>query len=138
MADTKHHAFALYVEKGWSLRRITSELGIGKATVERWSSAECWGIQRQRAWSAKREAVIKAHVENGAIRDKGIGGKLYAIIQDGFLDHRAFYEGKIPKRAIRYSTQELCALVKALTAVGDSDLRKAVYEDHRSGLLISE
>ena len=138
MTDTKHQAFALYVQKGLSLRQIAVELRIGKATAERWSSAECWGIQRQRAWRARREAVMEKHVLEENARDKSIAGELFCLFKEAARDRQSYYEGKIPRRALRFSTRDLCNLAKALVAVGDSDLRKVAYEDFRKGRIIPE
>ena len=118
-------AFALYVT-GKSLRAVASELGIGRATIERWSQRESWVERRRQAWRAVAENAADRQAERLRTQHRLIGDQIYATFLDAISQHRAYVTGTLPRRGLRYGTRDLARLAEAVVTIGSREA--ALYE----------
>lgn len=57
----RHVAFQLFLSGDFSLRQIATKVGVGRATIERWSAAESWVLHRQYHFIRLRQQFQKDH-----------------------------------------------------------------------------
>jgi transposase len=110
---TREAAFADYL-KGYSLREVANLHNLSKRTIERWSSQDQW---RARRWANYREAKDQALKEHQAVfreNDLKISSQLQNLFFEALKQHRAYLEGRLPKREVRVSYRQLAYLAKAL------------------------
>lgn len=120
MASTRQDAFALYLS-GSSLRSVASRLGVGRATIERWSVRYAWVSARREAWLRAAEAAADAQAERFR-RDRELAAdQIYSTFLDAIAQHRAYVGGSLPRRALRYGARDLARLAEAVVLAGNAE-----------------
>lgn len=123
-AQTRQEAFALFL-RGASLRGVAATLGIGRSTVERWSQREQWVEQRRDAWLKAKNEVRQQYAEKFCDEAISLAESLYRIFATAHSQHQAYTEGALPRKAMRYTARELCALAKAIVEAGNGEVALA-------------
>jgi transposase len=120
----RNEAFALYAKQGLSLRRLAEVLNISRSTLERWSIKDDWVNQRQRLWQESQESARQEYVRRYRENDLRVSDQLFAIFRDAHLQHVEYFQGKVPRRAVKYSVKDLARLAQAVIDAGASECRK--------------
>lgn len=96
------------------MRAISKKYGISARTLERWSANENWVIRRQRAWSEAKEAVIEDFASSTRSTDILATEAIFDLLKHAVAEQRAFRDGKIPRKAMKYSLKNIVTISKAL------------------------
>ncbi|MBK7845626.1 MAG: hypothetical protein IPJ71_18430 [Bdellovibrionales bacterium] len=124
-AEVKNRAFALYVHEGKSLRKIIQEVQISRSTVEQWCKKEDWVTKRRKHWQGIAQKICEQQSNQRIGKQASIAGKLHKMVQMIHAQHMAFYEGKLPRSAIKYSIRDLCRLAISVHQIGLHELQCA-------------
>ncbi len=124
-AETKNQAFALYVHQGMSLRKITNEMDVSRSTLERWCREDQWVEKRRQHWLSMAEKICEQQVQQHIGGQHSIAGKLHEMVRLIHTQHMAYYEGKIPRSAIKYTIRDLCRLAVSVHQIGLHEVQRA-------------
>ncbi len=112
-AEERNRCFTDFI-KGMSLKTIADKYGFSKRTLERWCAHEQWVIHRQRAWSDAKDAIMKDFATNKRNSDILATEALFDLLRHAVAEQRAFREGRIPRKAMKYSLKNIVTISKAL------------------------
>ena len=124
-AEKRTKAFALFVNQGMSLRKIATELKLSRSTLERWCSKDGWVEKRRTQWESVGVELCEKHCNQHIARQDTIAGKLHAMVQFIHMQHKAYYEGKLPKSALKYSVRDMCRLAVSVHQIGLNEIQRA-------------
>lgn len=111
--QTLELCFADFVS-GKSLAQIARERGLCKRTLERYSTKEHWVIHRHRAWDLSKEKIVQEIAFQTKSNDIFISHQIGDLLKEAIAEHRAYTQGKIPRKAVRGGMKKIIGLAKAL------------------------
>ncbi len=112
----RDQAFSLFCD-GATLAETAEVVGVHRSTTERWSREFNWRIHRQRVWNETRERILKERIQRFVFKDKEIATKLHDLIAGSCAEFEAVREGKLPKRALKFSRADLVKFAEAYICV---------------------
>ena len=121
MAKKCELAFALYI-MGNSQRKVAKQVGVARATVERWAKRGAWTEQRQAAWDAKVEACAQEKRQRLIATGRSTAAKVWALFSEAIAQHEQFVRGRIPAQAVKYTIKDVCQLAAAATQFDNSNV----------------
>ena len=110
--EFRNQCFADFLE-GKSLRQIALDRSISPRTLERWSSADHWVIRRERHRNDLYEEIIREKHNHRLNQDKSASGLAFDLFKLAHAQRLAYFQGKIPKKAVKVSMRQFVQLAKA-------------------------
>lgn len=110
--EFRNQCFADFLE-GKSLRRIAIDRKLSPRTLERWSTADHRVIRRERHRNDLYVEIIRQKHHHQLNQDKSASCLAYELFQLAHVQRLAYYQGKIPKKAVKVSMKHFVQLAKA-------------------------
>ncbi|MBF0313623.1 MAG: hypothetical protein HQK52_09410 [Oligoflexia bacterium] len=111
-AQKKTSCYTDFLE-GTSLRQIASAREVSVRTLERWCSQESWVEKRENHWNEMKQKICSHKLESEISQYMQNGQKLSVLIDFAFQEFQLYMEGKIPKKALKFSTKDFVRLAKS-------------------------
>ncbi|MGE4233217.1 MAG: helix-turn-helix domain-containing protein [Bacteriovoracia bacterium] len=125
-AETREQAFALFL-KGYSLRQIAQMITVSRSTVERWSIADRYVVNRrfnhERAIDKIRSELFRDRVK----QYKCLGDSIYALCQESLAENRAILEGSASKKSRKFRPRDFCRFAKLFSEISDEANLASIY-----------
>lgn len=112
---------------GKSLKTIAVEKRIGLRTIESWSIQEGWVNKRAEVWEQTRKQISENHTLGLVQNDLIISEALYKLLRQAIDELQLYYNGKIPKKAMRFKLKDLVAFANAFAVGSAADSRSSFY-----------
>ena len=110
--EFRNQCFADFLS-GKSLRQIAIDKKISPRTLERWSARDNWVIQRERYRNELYAQIIKDNHPKSLNLDKSASSLAYELFQMAQAQRMAYFQGHIPKKALKVSGRDFIQLAKA-------------------------
>lgn len=124
-AEEHKQAFALYVHQGFSLRKITTILDVSRSSLERWCRDGEWVKRRNEHWSRVSQELCQNTVYEHLGNQKSVAGELEKMFIHIHEQHRAYVEGKLPRKALKYGVRDLCQIATAINQIHLCEVKRA-------------
>lgn len=128
-AKEAKQAFALYVEKGLSLRKIADILDVSKSSLENWCRNGEWVKKRKEHWLSASQELCSHKFSNHVYEQTSVAAQLEKLLYEIQSQHRAYYEGKIPKSALKYSLRDMCRVAVSINQIGLQEIQRAAIAE---------
>ena len=87
-AEVRHQAFALFL-KGYSLRKISTELQVSRSTVERWSIQDQYVSNRRHNHERVLDEIRATEFESKVKQQLTMGDAKYDSFQEAYAEQKA-------------------------------------------------
>ena len=124
-AKEAKQAFALYVHEGLSLRKIAAQLDVSRSSLEKWCRQGGWVQKRKEHWLSASQELCSNKVYEHIGGKKSVVGELEKLLHIIHSQQMAYYEGKIPRSALKYSVRDLCRVAVSINQIGLQELQRA-------------
>lgn len=119
-AAERQRAFALYMNTDWSYRKIAQAIGVSRSSIERWGQEDGWPYKRRRAWSEISKNTVRQTMDDRLKASVLISTELHKILSFAAAEHKNYVEGRIPKKALKFTPWDICRQARACCEVDKS------------------
>lgn len=125
-AKERDRALTLILE-GCTLKEAAIAVGVSKGTVERWSAQYQWQQRKREHLNSLVEVCVHQVFEKSRVRTLKALDQVAGMFYQAAAERQLWYEGKIQKKDMVYTTKDFVQLGRAYTSM-ESDMIKRMSQ----------